>query len=512
MWGRGRGVPLAAELLLALLASAGSFAFSTMVVAVALPYISVVAVAVLDVAAVLAVARFWGIVYAIPIGVASVVALDWYYIPPTHASLLPDPTDVLALGIYLVIGVLLGELAQRTRRRADAAELARAVLVDEQAALRRVATLVAREPSPAEVFATVAEEVGRLLQADVTSMLRYETDGTATVVAGRSELGIDIPVGTRLPVDGANVAATVFRTGRPARVDDLATASGSLADFLRELGVRSCAGSPIAVEGRLWGVMVCASVRSEPVPEGTESRIGEFTELVATAISNAETRAELTASRARVVAAGDETRRRLQRDLHDGAQQRLVSLALEVRVAESMAPRELADLHAVLGRVGEGLVGVLDDLREISHGIHPAILTQNGLRPALKSLARRSGVPVELGIRGDGRLPEAIEVAVYYVASEGLTNAAKHADASLVFVDVDSEGAVARLSIRDDGVGGADPGRGSGLVGLRDRVEALGGRIVITSPPGGGTSLIVTLPLGTAIPAAEASEAPVATT
>jgi signal transduction histidine kinase len=243
--------------------------------------------------------------------------------------------------------------------------------------------------------------------------------------------------------------------------------------------------------------MVCASVRSELLPQGTESRIGEFTELVATAISNAETRAELTASRARVVAASDETRRRLQRDLHDGAQQRLVALALDVRVAGTMLPDGDGELHAVLARVGEGLIGVLDDLREISHGIHPAILAQSGLRPALKTLSRRSVVPVELDVRGDGRPPDQIEVAVYYIVSEGLTNAAKHARASVVFVDVEFEGDSVRLSIRDDGGGGADPGKGSGLVGIRDRVEALGGKIDISSPSGGGTSLVVTLPVAT---------------
>jgi signal transduction histidine kinase len=401
---------------------------------------------------------------------------------------------------------MLGQLAARARSRADASELARNALVDEQAALRRVATLVAHEPSPAEVFATVAEEVERLLRADVTSMLRYETDGGATVVASCSKLDIRIPVGTRLTIEGMNVAALVFSTKRPALIDSLADATGSLAEFLRGLGVRSCAGSPIIVEGRVWGVMVCASVRSERLPAGTESRIGEFTELVATAISNAESRAELRASRARVVAAGDETRRRLQRDLHDGAQQRLVSLALEVRVAEAVAPPDLGDVREALTRVREGLIGVLDDLREISHGIHPAILAQSGLRPALKALARRSSTPVELDIRGDDRLPEHVEVAVYYIVSEGLTNAAKHAQASVVYVTVRAEDAIVRLVIRDDGVGGADLAQGSGLVGLRDRVEALGGKIDVSSPPGSGTSLVVTLPVGAAAAAPHADD------
>ncbi|MCW2500756.1 MAG: hypothetical protein JWN87_2432 [Frankiales bacterium] len=495
------------HVVVAFLASIGVFAFSAMTVTYVSPVASFIVLGVL-ILAVVGVARLWGAAYAIPVGVAGVVAVDWYYIPPTHPSLVPDVEDVVALTLYFVTGVVLGQVAARARRRADVTELARSTLVEEQAALRRVATFVAQEPSPAEVFATVTEEVRRLLGVDVTGMLRYETDGTATVVAAQSEVGAQLPVGTRLTVEGSDVAATVLRTERPARIDSLAEATGSLADFLRQGGVRSCAGSPVVVEGRLWGVMICASVRTERLPWGTESRMGEFTELVATAISNAETRAELTASRARVVAAGDETRRRLQRDLHDGAQQRLVSLALEVRLAEAMAPRELGDLHAVLSRVGEGLIGALDDLREISHGIHPAVLAQTGLRPALKALARRSRVPVKLEVRGDGRLPEPVEVAVYYIVSEGLTNAAKHAQASVVLVDVESDGVVVGLSIRDDGVGGADPGQGSGLVGLRDRVEALGGKIEITSPAGSGTSVVVRLPAGTNGPGTHAERQP----
>jgi signal transduction histidine kinase len=495
-WGLRQGAPWVAEAVCALLASVGFFALSAVLVALGLPLVPVVILGLVafDTLVVLTVAHFWGIPYAVPIGVASAVALDWYFIPPTHPSTIPTTENSVALAAYLLTGVLLGELAARTRRRADVSEEARLALANEQAALRRVATLVAHEPSPAEVFAAVTEEAGLLLSADVTSMLRYETDGTATVVAVWSESGVDVRVGTRLTVDGENVAALVLRTERPARIDGFPNAAGPFAEFFHERGVRSCAGTPIVVEGLTWGLLIAASLQSEPLPPGTEYRIGEFTELVATAISNAETRAELRASRARIVAAGDETRRRLERDLHDGAQQRLVSLALDTRAAEAMAPREPGDLQAQLSRIGEGLTGALDDLRELSHGIHPAILSEGGLRPALKALARRSAVPVELDVRGQDRLPEQVEVAVYYVVAEALANAAKHARASVVQVDLETEDAIARLSIRDDGVGGADLGHGSGLVGLRDRVEALGGRIEITSPSGRGTSLTVALP------------------
>jgi signal transduction histidine kinase len=431
----------------------------------------------------------------VPVGVASAVALDWYYIPPTHTSTVPGAEDTVALAVYLLTGVLLGELAVHARRRADAAENARSALADEQAALRRVATLVAREPSPAEVFATVTTEVDRLLHTDITSMLRYETDGSATVVAARSLPKIQVPLGTRLTVEGENVVAIVFRTERSARMDGNTDATGAVAEFLRGFGVRSSVGSPIVTDGRLWGVMVAASGRPEPLPEDTEVRIAEFTHLVATAISNAETRAELAASRARVVATGDETRRRLQRDLHDGAQQRLVSLALEVRAVEAITPRELHELHTQLSQIREGLTGALHDLREISQGIHPAILSEGGLPAALKSLARRSAVPVELDIRGSGQLSEHVKVAAFYIVAEALTNAAKHAQATVVHVDVETKDVVTSLSIRDDGVGGANLDRGSGLVGLKDRVEALSGRMEISSPSGGGTSLHVTIPI-----------------
>jgi PAS domain S-box-containing protein len=207
-------------------------------------------------------------------------------------------------------------------------------------------------------------------------------------------------------------------------------------------------------------------------------------------------RAELAASRARIVTAADETRRQIERDLHDGVQQRLVSLALEQRSAQEMVPPELRELQAQLSRVVDGLAGALEELQEISRGIHPAILNQGGLAPALKTLARRSAVPVELEVRAETRLPEPVEVAVYYVVSESLTNTAKHAHASAVHVAVEARDSVLELSIRDDGCGGADPTRGSGLIGLTDRVDALGGTIEVASPVGLGTTLLITFPIG----------------
>ena len=491
---RPRGVSLGIEVVLPLSAGIGAFVLSAAVVTW-LPRASLVVVGALYLLAVFAVAHSWGIAFAIPIGVAGVVALDWHYIPPTHASTVPDSRNALALAAYLLTAVLLGQLAARVQGRAAASEAARGVLADEQAALRRVATLVAHQPSAAEVFATVTEEVDRLLSTDATCMYRYEPDLTATVLASQSDAGVRLAIGERVPVNGDNVIARVYRTGQPARIDNFAGASGPLAVDLRELGVRSAAGSPIVVDGQLWGAMVTASVR-DPIPEGTERRIGEFTELVATAIANAEARAALTESRARIVTASDEARRRLERDLHDGVQQRIVSLALDLRAAQELAPEQPAQLHAELTEVSAGLASTLDELREISRGIHPAILSQGGLHAALKSLARRSAVPIELDFDGDTRMPEPLEVAMYYTVSEAVTNAAKHAHASVVHVDVATEDSVARLSIDDDGIGGADLGKGSGsgLLGLRDRVEALGGRIEIASPRGEGTSLKISIP------------------
>jgi signal transduction histidine kinase len=291
------------------------------------------------------------------------------------------------------------------------------------------------------------------------------------------------------------VNTLVFQTGRAARIDDYAGASGPAADDAREFGVRASVGVPISVGGRLWGCMFVGSTQ-EPMPAGTEARLAGFTELAATAIANAEAQAALTASRARIVATADATRRRIERDLHDGAQQRLVSLGLELRAAQAAAPPGAGELVQQLDGLAGGLTGVLDELREVARGLHPAVLAEGGLRPALKTLARRSAVPVCLDIRTGDRLPEPVEIAAYYVVAEALTNTAKHAHASMVDVQVATGDGILHVHVRDDGRGGADFGHGSGLVGLKDRAEALGGQISLHSAPGAGTSVQVSLPLG----------------
>ena len=368
------------------------------------------------------------------------------------------------------------------------------LLAEEQAALRRVATLVAEGATPNRVFAAVRDEVAQMFGAPLAVMLRYDADGMATILATwGEEFG---PVGARWPVESPSVIAAVLATGREARVDVATQAGGAIAEAARKAGVRSAVGAPIVVDGALWGVMAAGLCGPESLPAETEDRLAKFTQLLGMAIANAESRAELEASRARIVATADATRRRIERDLHDGAQQQLLSLALEVRAAQSAAPPELREHRAELAHVAEGLTNVLDGLREIALGLHPAILAEGGLGPALKTLAHRSPIPVELDVRVEGRLPEHVEVTAYYVVSEALTNAAKHADASNVRVDVEVRDRECRVAVRDDGVGGADPVRGSGLLGLKDRAEAIAGTMSLESPHGAGTSLRVELPLG----------------
>jgi signal transduction histidine kinase len=287
----------------------------------------------------------------------------------------------------------------------------------------------------------------------------------------------------------------VFETGRPARVDRIADVFGAVDVAVREAGVHSGIGAPIIVEGRLWGVITAGSTLEQSLPADSVARLANFTELLAVGIANAESRAALAASRARVVAAADEARRRIERDLHDGAQQQLVSLMLTLRAARATEQPQLDEVSTQLERTERELAGVLKELREISRGIHPAVLSSGGVGPALRVLAHRSPLPVQLDLQTERRLPAHIEVAAYYVVSEALTNAAKHAHASTVKVDLNVRSALVQLAIRDDGIGGANLGQGSGLIGLRDRVEALGGTLQITSPIGSGTTLLVEIPI-----------------
>jgi signal transduction histidine kinase len=402
-------------------------------------------------------------------------------LPPDAEDRLCDFTDLVATAIA------------NAQTRADLR-----VLAEQQAALRRVATLVARGVAPTEVFSVVAGELARCLGVHNATLCRLEPDGAATLVAACDESGLTKKlVGHRFSLEGENIVAMVLHTGRAARMDNHDNASGPAAARIRELGMRSAVGAPVIVAGQLWGAATVSTSRSELLPPDTEARVGDFADLVATAIANAQAHAELTASRARIVAAGDHARRRIERDLHDGAQQRLVSLGLDLRTVESAVPADLLPVKKRISDLVTAVTGISEDLQELSRGIHPAILSKGGLGPAIKVLARRSAVPVELRVGIDQRLPDPVEVAAYYVVAEALTNAAKHAHASTVEVCVEAGAQILNLSIRDDGIGGADAAKGSGLIGLRDRVEALGGTLSISSHAGIGTALQAMIPFVT---------------
>jgi GAF domain-containing protein len=403
-------------------------------------------------------------------------------LPPDSEERIGNFTELVATAI-----------ANAESRAELAASEARArSLAGEQAALRRVATLVAKGARPDEVFSAVADEIEGVLDIDLVTICRCEPDGFLIV----SSSGIPgFGAGSRLPPDVPSLPAFIHRSGGPVRIDDFTNAEG-LNAAARDAGIRAAVGAPIIVAGTAWGSVCAASTKNEPLPLGTEDRLARFTDLAATSVSNAIMRDELAASRARVIAAADGARRRIERDLHDGAQQRLVTLAVALRRAETKIPAGSDELHADLTRVADGLTAAVQELREMSRGIHPAVLTEGGLSPALKALGRRSTVRVKLDIDFEHRLPDQVEVAAYYTVSEALTNASKHANCARVWVSLRFEDDILRLSIRDDGVGGADASRGSGLTGIKDRIEALGGKIQIESPTRRGTRIAVEIPMG----------------
>jgi signal transduction histidine kinase len=375
------------------------------------------------------------------------------------------------------------------------------MLADQQDALRRLATAVAHNVSPAEIFRAVAEEIRPLLGADDAAVARFEPDGSATVVAGVGQWVHELGVGTRLDLDDHLANTRVLRTGRSARVDehDYRTASGPIADYLRRIGNRSALASPIIVEDRPWGALV-ASTRREPLPADTEGRIANFADLVGIVIANAESRAELSDSRARVVAAGDEARRRIQRDLHDGAQQRLVSTVVALKLARRELDRAPGPAVELLDEALGHAESAKAELRELAHGILPRALARGGLRAGIDALVSRVHLPVSVEVTA-GRLPEALEATAYFIVAEALTNTVKHARASSAQIAAAVDGSVLRLAVRDDGVGGARRHGSSGLLGLRDRAAALNGELHIESPPGEGTVVAATLPIPGSQPA-----------
>jgi signal transduction histidine kinase len=368
-------------------------------------------------------------------------------------------------------------------------------LVEEQAALRRVATLVARGEPPRAVFAAVAHAVGELGPADLTLIGRYDPDGYVTGVAGWSRDGEPV-VGTRARTGGHNVTALVYETGQAARIDRYADASGAAAADAQRRGLRSAVGSPISIEGRLWGVMLVGSFDAEPLPASTERRLDSFTELMATAIANADSRDQLTASRARLVTEADAARRRVVRDLHDGAQQRLVHTVITLELAQRALGKNDSKAAPLVAEALAHAHRANEELRELAHGILPADLTGGGLRGGVDALVERLDLAVAVELPSE-RLPSEIEASAYFVVAEALTNIVKHAHARSAAVNARLQDDVLHIEVRDDGIGGADPD-GHGLVGMNDRVTALGGQLSVHSPAGGGTRIAATLPIASA--------------
>jgi signal transduction histidine kinase len=411
--------------------------------------------------------------------------------------------SLLATQLFIAISaittlLLAAVTAERTRaaRGLAAAEAAQRALADEQAALRRIATLIAGEPSPSRVFEQVTAEVGRLLGLPGASVMHYDGASTATVVGAWSEDGKPrFPVGTKLDLDGDTVVAKVVRTGSAQRVERYEEVRGTLAATVRSVGYRASVAAPVSVTGSLWGVLAAATTSEDALPEGLEQRLCDFAELVAQALANADAYEKLAASRARVVEVGDGERRRLERNLHDGAQQRFVSVAIGLSVVGSKLESDPRAARELLATAQEDLAQGLADLRELARGIHPVILTERGLGPALDALLARAAVPVEIVEMPEERLTAQVEAAAYYVVAEAVTNVGKYAHASGATVSITHSNGSAIVTVSDDGVGGADPTQGSGLQGLTARVESLNGRLDVNSPPGRGTHIRAEIPL-----------------
>jgi signal transduction histidine kinase len=370
-----------------------------------------------------------------------------------------------------------------------------AALADEQAALSRVAVAVATGEPPERLFDTVSEEVGGLFGARSAATVRYVPGENASIIVGGWDRngGFDRK-GVRVPFQGGAIAR-VYESDRPGRVD-IETVPPEVKAGMEQEGVVSQVAAPIVVAGRLWGATSISIGPPDTFPSDAEQRLGKFTDLVSVALANAQAREEVTASRARIVQAADAARRRLERNLHDGAQQRLVTLALTLRLAQSKLHGDPVAAQELLGSSSAELALALEELRELARGLHPAILSDRGLGAALEALAARAPVPVELDDVPPVRFPPSVEAAAYYVVAESLTNVAKYADARSAHVSVSRRDGFAIVEVEDDGVGGADVSRGSGLRGLADRVEALQGRLLVSSELGRGTRVRAEIPCG----------------
>ena len=411
--------------------------------------------------------------------------------------------SLLATQLFIAVSaltslVLAAETAERTRAGAAlaASEASQRALADEQAALRRVATLVASGLPPSRVFGQVTEEVAMLLAMPGANVMRYDGARTATVVGGWSEDGaLTLPLGSTFDLDGDTVVAKVLRCGTPQRVDRYEGTSGNLAETMQRSGYRAAVAAPVTVAGRLWGALAAGTRSDEPLPEGLEQQLCDFADLVAQSLANADAHEQLAASRARIVEAGDAERRRLERNLHDGAQQRLVALAVDLTLIGATLEKDPPAARKTLTVAQDELQQGIDELRELARGIHPAVLTTRGLGPALQALVKRAPVPVEITELPEQRLASPVEAAAYYVVAEAITNVSKYARASHVTVSVRRSSECATVTVSDDGVGGADAAHGTGLRGLADRIEALDGQFYLDSPPERGTRISAEIPV-----------------
>jgi signal transduction histidine kinase len=404
--------------------------------------------------------------------------------------------SLLATQLFLAVATLTSMILAAVTAERAASEAAARGLAHEQAALRRIATLVVTEAVPARVFGQVMQEAARALGVASASLVRYEAPGRVCVMGGWSETGaLLFPPGSMIELGNENSALVeVYRTGEARRVTYPRDARSPVAVDLRSHGYRSSVAAPVKLADGLWGALVASTLDERPLPAGSEQRLCDFADLVAQALANADAHDKLAASRTRIVEAGDAERRRLERNLHDGAQQRLVSLALQLRLIQSALERRPDDVLGLLQEAQAELARALDELRELARGIHPAILTDRGLGPALEAILARAPLPIELVKLPEDRLPEQVEAAVYYVVAETITNIAKHARAESATVSVTLVGRSASVVISDNGVGGADSSGGSGLRGLADRIEALDGHLRIESPPGRGTRIEARIP------------------
>jgi PAS domain S-box-containing protein len=364
----------------------------------------------------------------------------------------------------------------------------------EQAGLRRVATLVAQGAPPSDVFDAVIAEVAAFIGADNMVLSRYEDEREATVLAHRGPMADRVPAGTRVKLDGDNIHSRIRPTRRPARMEQWDRAHGTIAGIANEVGVRAAVGVPVLVEGELWGVMVASWTTVDSAPTDAESRMAKFVDLLETAIANADTRDQLKASRVRLLTEADDARRRVVRDLHDGAQQRLVHSIIRLKLAQRALGGTDTSAASLLDEALAQAEQANVELRELAHGILPSVLTRGGLRAGVDTVVSRIDLPVEIVDITAERFAAEIEASAYFIIAEALTNVVKHAQATSAEVKAWVEHGELRLQIVDDGVGGADP-TGHGLVGLSDRATALGGSFGVGVSPSGGTFVLATFPL-----------------